>query len=795
MCTSLPCKSRADALGRFLYIHFQFFFMKPLWRNLFFLVLSVVVCIYSVYILTPRYQPSLNEPANSFSALRAREHYRVVSAMPHLTGTPANALVRDSIIAWCDSMQLQVAVDTSIGLRSFYNITLGAVTHNIRARLRGIDSGKAIYVVAHYDSAPNSYGAGDDGIAVIAMMECMRALKASGKRFKNDIVFYFTDAEEAGLLGASAAMRDSSIRRDMTLVFNYDGTAVRGTSMLLQASPSVRPLLERYKRLPHPFGTSVSAEGKKYAPGHLDFEIFKEADIPGFSTVLSEGRSHYHSLIDRPETINTKTIQQHGENMLALIHEFGDADLGKLDGEKVGYFPVLSSLFVYPASWHLWLLLLCNGLFIASMVVMLKEERSVGNEAPWASFGWSVARFLLVLLFSFAVAYGLLALIQKAYPVLARFQNFESYNAWLYYIALGCSALTVFGGVYAYGKRTFSVPAALAGFHAIVLLVTDVVYTREPDALYPLLFPLFFSLLAALVRWRREGEDSETAGRAVIAWLGALPAVLLLPTVIYFSYAGAFGLSEYAAVLSVPVVVLAGFLLPFWKEVDYKLPYWLPGLSFMGVLICFLFAHLGGNYSSRYPLRSSLYYRYDIDKNKASWLSDIGETDRWNRMYLGNAKRGQYTDSTILFTRTELADRLQAAADTIDVLPPDMRLASDSIADGNRYLQLVFKSNRQATLLRIAFGSGTVVKDMTINGIPVKDAGIDTARRIQFCGLDTDSLRVGIRVKAGVPLPVTLIDYTRGLPEQLEKVIRPDDIVPVAGWNANSTQLMRRQTF
>lgn len=767
--------------------------MKPLWRNLFLLALSVAVCIYSVYVLSPRYEPRPDEPANSFSALRAREHYRVVSAMPHMTGTPASARVRDSIIAWCDSFRLDVRVDTSIGLRSFSNITLGAVTYNIKARLRGADSGRAIYVVSHYDSAPNSYGAGDDGVAVIAMMESIRALRADNKRFKNDIVFLFTDAEEAGLLGAAAAMRDSSTRNDMAIAFNYDGTAVRGTSMLLEASPSVRPLLERYRKIPHPFGTSLSAEAKKYAPGHLDFELFKEAGIPGFSQVLPEGRSHYHSLIDRPEAIDTRTIQQHGENMLALIREFGDADLRQPAGEEVYYFAALQSLFVYAASWQFWLLLLCNGLFIASLFVFLREEREAGNEAPWGSFLYAVARFLLVLLFSFVTAYGLLVLIQKAYPVLARFQQYESYNAWLYYIALGCSALAVFGCIYAFGKRTFSVPAAMAGFHFVVLAAADMLYTQVPAALYCLVFPLLFSLLAALIRWRRSGEPVARSGRVLLGFAALLPACLLLPTVIYFSYAGAFGLSVYTAALSLPVVILAGFLLPLWKEVDYALPYWLPGLSFMGLLICFLFAHLGGNFSSRHPLRSSLYYRYDIDKNQASWLSDIGETDRWNKIYLGNAKPGVYTDSAFLFSRTELQERLESKADTIDVVPPEIQLAADSVANGSRYLQLVFRSNRRANLLRVAFGAA--VKDMVINGIPVTDAKVDTARRIQFCGLATDPLRVGIRVKEGVSLPVTLIDYTRGLPDPLEKVIRPDDIVPVAGWNANSTQLMVRRRF
>lgn len=769
--------------------------MNPLWRNILFLALAALVCVFSVFVLFPEYHPQKIEPSDQFSALRAREHYRVVAAAPHMTGSIANGRVRDSIIAWCDSFKLETKVDTGIGIRSYHNYTAGAKTFNIRARLKGSGPGKAIYIVSHYDSAPNSYGAGDDGAAVVGMMECIRALKTSSKAFKNDFVFLFTDAEEIGLLGADAAVRDSAIKADMAMVFNYDGTAVRGASMLLEVNPATAPMLSRYSKLPHPFGTSVSSEVKKRTPGDVDFTIFKKAAIPGFSTVLAEGRSHYHSLVDRPEFIDSSSLQQQGENMLALIRQFGDVDLNSLKGNEVTYFTVWKNWLVrYPVSWNLWLVLLCNALFIVSFIVYLKEERE-SNDAPWTSWLAGIARFMLTILLAVALNNGLINLIHKLYPQNNVFYNSEAYNAWIYYIALGMTTVAVFGFVYSFGKRALSVPAAMAGFHTVVLLLVDYGYTILPNAIYFLLIPLLFSLLAHIIRWRQGDSPSPGFGRSLIGWLAALAACLLLPPIIYFSYAGTYGLSIMAMVHCVPILFLLGFLMPFWKEIEFRIPLWLPGIAFMAVIVCMLIAHLSSNFSSIHPLRSSLYYRMDADAKKASWWSDFPVKDRWNKIYLGNNNAKNSYDSSLIFAAFEGRQQIEAPAAAIDVLSPEIRLAKDSSSEGTRFVQLNFVSANNPEALRVVFDKGVVIKDLLINDIPVTDATQDFNRLIQFAGLGDDSLRLAFRMKSGVPLPVTLIECKRGLPEQLETVVRPDDIVPMQGYNSNTTQIKIRREF
>jgi Zn-dependent M28 family amino/carboxypeptidase len=58
-------------------------------------------------------------------------------------------------------------------------------------------------LAAHYDSVPTGLGASDDGAAVAAMLETLRALRA-GSPPRNEVMVLLTDGEEAGLLGATA---------------------------------------------------------------------------------------------------------------------------------------------------------------------------------------------------------------------------------------------------------------------------------------------------------------------------------------------------------------------------------------------------------------------------------------------------------------------------------------------------------------------------------------------------------------------------------------------------------------
>lgn len=78
------------------------------------------------------------------------------------------------------------------------------------ARLPGtVPGGRAVLVLAHYDSQPHAPGAGDDGAGVAAMLETARVLRA-GPPLRHDVSWLFSDGEEAGLLGVRAFAADTA---------------------------------------------------------------------------------------------------------------------------------------------------------------------------------------------------------------------------------------------------------------------------------------------------------------------------------------------------------------------------------------------------------------------------------------------------------------------------------------------------------------------------------------------------------------------------------------------------------
>lgn len=108
---------------------------------------------------------------------------------------------------------------------------------NIVAKLKGTESGKALLVFSHYDSAGiPSFGASDAGSGVVTILESLRAFNASGKQPKNDIIILFTDAEEVGLVGAKLFVREHRWAKDVGL-FLYSKFQKKETTANIFVAP------------------------------------------------------------------------------------------------------------------------------------------------------------------------------------------------------------------------------------------------------------------------------------------------------------------------------------------------------------------------------------------------------------------------------------------------------------------------------------------------------------------------------------------------------------------------------
>jgi acetylornithine deacetylase/succinyl-diaminopimelate desuccinylase-like protein len=157
-----------------------------------------------IYLLNPPDPAPPNAPLTEFSSGRAMKHLQVIAVKPHPMGSPEHANVRDYILHALIAMGLSPEVQTTTvvnhrGTAKGDALLAAGTVHNIVARLKGTAHRRAILLAAHYDSVPTGPGASDDGAAVAAMLETLRALSASAP-LMNDVIFLFTDGEEAGLL-------------------------------------------------------------------------------------------------------------------------------------------------------------------------------------------------------------------------------------------------------------------------------------------------------------------------------------------------------------------------------------------------------------------------------------------------------------------------------------------------------------------------------------------------------------------------------------------------------------------
>src|SRR5215217_7719414 len=190
------------------------------------------------YLVLQQHEPpsavSINAPANEFSSGRAMRHLQVIALAQHPTGSSANDEVRNYIMSVLSEMKMTPQIQ-KIGIRTLTGEAVVTV-QNLAVRLEGEEpEGKAILLVAHYDSVPESYGASDNGAGVVTLLETLRAL-SSDRPLKRDVIALFTDAEELGLLGASAFVQQHEWAHDVGIVMNFDARGTRGPVFMFETS-------------------------------------------------------------------------------------------------------------------------------------------------------------------------------------------------------------------------------------------------------------------------------------------------------------------------------------------------------------------------------------------------------------------------------------------------------------------------------------------------------------------------------------------------------------------------------
>ena len=299
------------------------------------------------------------KPANTaeFSAFRAMGVLSGLLAenIPHPIGTPANAVVRDRIVARLRALDYDVEIQRRFACNA--SAVCGMV-ENIVARQPGARRANAVFLTAHYDSVGAGPGASDDGAGVATLIDVAQVLR--GRRFRNPIAILITDGEEAGLLGAEAFIADEKLAAEAAVVVNVEMRGTYGPSNLFETSRGNRWLIRHLAgTLERPQATSFFYAIYNLLPNDTDVTIFKRAGKAAVNFAAIRGVSWYHTPYDDLAHVNLRTLQHHGDNVLASVRALANADLDARSHTDATYFDILSMHLVWwPQEWTLWIAIL-----------------------------------------------------------------------------------------------------------------------------------------------------------------------------------------------------------------------------------------------------------------------------------------------------------------------------------------------------------------------------------------------------------------------------------------------------
>ncbi|KAI9854425.1 MAG: hypothetical protein M1824_000351 [Vezdaea acicularis] len=155
-----------------------------------------------------------------------------------------------------------------------------------------------ILVNAHYDSVSSGFGATDDGIGVVTILQLIKYFTSAGQQPKKGIVLLLNNGEEDFLNGARA-FTQHPISRFAHTFLNLEGAGAGGRATLFRSTDT--EVTRYYGKSTHPFGACISGDGFKrgLVRSQTDYVVFNgELGLRGLDVAFMEPRQRYHTTED-----------------------------------------------------------------------------------------------------------------------------------------------------------------------------------------------------------------------------------------------------------------------------------------------------------------------------------------------------------------------------------------------------------------------------------------------------------------------------------------------------------------
>src|SRR3569832_178895 len=709
----------------------------------------------------------LDAPPTEFSAARAYATLCriLVEQVPHPVSSNANHDVRDRARAEFTTLGIKTDLYRASGCngRAIYGFFACGTVEDIIAQVAP-GQGKAIVMLAHYDSVPAGPGASDDQSGVVTILETIRALKARGIKTRHPIIAVITDGEEAGLLGAAAYADNKAFRDNVGVVVNVEARGNQGPSLLFQTSAGDEKLIDLYaKSVPEYATSSLFAVIYKLLPNDTDLTVFLNKQLTVYNFALSGNVAHYHTPLDRRENLSQATLQMHGDNLIGTYTGLTQTDFDTLQGGDAVYLTLLGSMLPrMPASWAFPLAILAFLVLAATGWFSKGEVLGIGRR---------LAAFVVPLVI--LVGAGLFGWVLHVIASLISGQpdpGFAFLFALRFVLLLGVLAATLLASRITTARLT-------ALFFWLWIAVLGLVTAFFLPGLSPyFLFPTIIATILLAVQSRLDHP-----------WTGmwadlAIFVASLLPLLIWLSLSST-SESIQGLALHPLITVTAAFgamtLLPLLTAHPLSRGAWqwtIIGVS-AAALIAAVVAGLQPAYSTIAPQRLNINLVDDHVTGKASWGLETGAPipASFRAVLPFSDKPEQVTPLARqgMYVAPAGATRFDApSADAVVVPQGQCRIVSLAIHASDRANRVVVVVPKSASLAKIEFRGQIFTPSAT---------SLNPAGTIIACVTDDcRTMKLKLTFSTAAKVDLTLGEQTYGLPPDGTKLVeaRPATTIP-----------------
>ena len=638
--------------------------------RLFALLLALIAGSYIAYLdlQLPESAPLSTSPLE-FSGERAFQDVNFLAAVPHPTGSNANANVRDAIVGKMLRYGLSPEVRPGVGVQASRwgsNLVIAGQVENIVGVIPGRDrNAPALALMAHYDSVPGSPGAADDLMGVAAALETARAIQARGVPAR-DVMVVITDGEEIGLLGANHFFRRDPLAKRIGFVINLEARGSAGRVQMFQTSPRNGELIDTYREVTkRPSSGSLSVMLYEVMPNDTDLSESLRAGVAGMNYAIIGRLFDYHSATSTPANLERGSLQDMGDQALAMARELAFSTRLPEPSPSPVYSNVFGDTIVAYPPWFGWVIILAIAGLLAFAIRWARHSgefpatdllrgagafafAGVGTAAilefarrlTGAGFGFLEQRFLLAQAdrWEWAIMLTALGFMMLAAAELARTRRWVVLAPLV--AGLGASAfgeidwIGIIAGVTAalIGWFTFGRPVsrkgAWGGGLLFSLALTIILQAIAPAAAFVLAWPLLVAAIGA-------AATSLSARRGVLSLL--LLAVL---AAVGLGWEGGISHGLYEGMDLVPLfaiqmITAAMVLWPLAQPDGGRSPARIIGATvLLGGLALTLIVRSADPWTPRYPQISYVAYQVDQDSGRAWRLALPGEARSWTEKVL-----------------------------------------------------------------------------------------------------------------------------------------------------------------